>query len=91
IHEATFTKEHEETAKVSGHSTAEQAAYIAAKSRVKALLLYHISPRYTRLDPLILEARKHFKNTWIPDDLSTVEITPNHTIHLHLDNTKIVL
>lgn len=46
IHEATFTSERRERAKETAHSTARQAARIAADANVSQLALTHISSRY---------------------------------------------
>lgn len=55
-HEATFLEEQKERAAVTYHSTAWQAATIAKKARVKALLIGHYSIRYKDLQPLLDEA-----------------------------------
>ena len=74
IHDATFESELQETANEYGHATAFQAAEIAKKANVEKLFLTHISPRY--LDYRILEndARKIFKNSFVPKDFQEVEI-----------------
>jgi len=59
-HEATFTKEFEERAALTLHSTAEQAALMAKKAGVKRLLLGHFSAKYPILSPLLSEARAVF-------------------------------
>ena len=46
-HEATFLERHANLAKKTKHSTALQAAKIAAAANVKALLLGHYSSRYS--------------------------------------------
>jgi len=74
IHDATFDSELEDVALEYGHSTAFQAAEIAKKANVEKLFLTHISPRY--LDHRVLEndARKVFKNSFVPRDFQEVEI-----------------
>ena len=74
IHDATFDSELEDIAKDYGHTTAFQAAEIAKKANVEQLFLVHISPRY--LDPRVLEndAKKAFKNSFVPKDFYEVEI-----------------
>ncbi|MBL7775753.1 MAG: ribonuclease, partial [Saprospiraceae bacterium] len=62
-HEATFTEEHTEEARLSFHSTAAQAAGVARRARVKQLLLGHFSGRYTDLDRHLAEARGVFSAT----------------------------
>ena len=74
VHDATFDSELEDIANEYGHATAYQAAEIAKKAKVERLFLTHISPRY--LDPLVLEndARKIFKNSFVPKDFQEFEI-----------------
>jgi len=74
IHDATFDSELKDIANDYGHSTAFQAAEIAKKANVEKLFLTHISPRY--LDHKVLEndARKIFKNSFVPRDFQEVEI-----------------
>ena len=47
-------------AKQRGHSTAAQAATVAAQTGAKNLILGHYSKRYTDEQPLLLEAQQHF-------------------------------
>ena len=61
-HESTFLKKHENFAKKTFHSTAEQAALIAKKSNVKKLILGHFSTRYKDLDLFIKESKFIFPN-----------------------------
>lgn len=60
-HESTFLKTHESLAKMTGHSTAEQAALIAKKAAVKHLILGHYSARYKDLNLFLDEAKTHFE------------------------------
>jgi len=62
-HEATFGKERTERAKVTYHSTAEQAATIAKNCHAKQLLIGHYSAHYTDVTPLLEEAKAIFPNT----------------------------
>jgi len=56
------------------HMTAKQAAQVAKQSKVKQLILTHISQRYEHKDKLILqEAHSVFKNTKLAKDF--LEIT----------------
>ncbi len=73
IHEATFAEDERERAADTGHSTASQAATIAAKAEVKMLALTHLSTRYSPRE-LRDEARAIFKATVLPRDFDTVEI-----------------
>ncbi len=73
IHEATFAEDERERAADTGHSTASQAATIAARAEVKMLALTHISTRYSPRE-LRDEARAIFKATVLPRDFDTVEV-----------------
>lgn len=64
-HEATFLNAEIERAKKTFHSTALDAATIAAKAEVKRLLLGHFSARYATTDGFIEEAASAFKNAAI--------------------------
>lgn len=65
-HEATFTREDSARAEATYHSTAEQAATIAAKAEVGRLMIGHFSSRYrNQLDPLLREARQTFKESYL--------------------------
>ena len=59
-HEATYADEFAKLAKQRGHSTASQAATVAAQTGAKNLILGHYSKRYTDEQPLLLEAQQHF-------------------------------
>ena len=61
-HESTFLKKHENFAKKTFHSTAEQAALIAKKSNVKKLILGHFSTRYKDLTLFLKESKSIFQN-----------------------------
>ncbi|MCU0402949.1 MAG: ribonuclease Z [Chitinophagaceae bacterium] len=62
-HESTYLHEMEDRARERFHTTARQAAAIAAKSGVKKLLLGHFSSKYETLDPFLHEATAFFPNT----------------------------
>jgi ribonuclease Z len=74
IHEATFGEELAERAAEDGHSTARQAAEVAAKAEVERLILTHISSRYPDEVLLEAEARAVFQNTVAARDLMAVEV-----------------
>jgi ribonuclease Z len=73
IHEATFAHEDEQRALETEHSTARQAAKVAAAAEVAMLALTHVSPRYAGGE-LRDEARAVFEPTIVPRDFDRVEI-----------------
>jgi ribonuclease Z len=73
VHEATFTSEERERAMETGHSTARQAAELAAEAGVRMLVLTHLSTRYAGGE-IRDEARAVFPRTEVPRDFDSVEI-----------------
>lgn len=75
IHEATFADEEAVRAAETGHSTAREAARIAASAGVRRLALTHFSARYSR-DPgeLLREAREEFGEVVLARDGMEIEI-----------------
>ena len=73
VHEATFMEEDAERAAETRHSTAAQAAELAAAAEVRMLALTHISPRYSG-GQVRDEARESFENVIVPRDFDRVEI-----------------
>jgi ribonuclease Z len=73
VHESTFMHEDLERAHETGHSTARQAAMLAADAEVELLALTHVSTRYPA-GPLRDEARAAFDRTIVPRDFDRVEI-----------------
>lgn len=73
-HEATFATEDQQKAIETMHSTAAQAATIAAKAQVDKLLIGHFSARYKELNILLSEARAHFTNTTLAAEGETFHI-----------------
>jgi ribonuclease Z len=73
VHEATFADEDAARAAETRHSTARQAAELAAAAEVAMLALTHVSPRYAGAE-LRDEARAAFANTIVPRDFDRVEL-----------------
>jgi ribonuclease Z len=73
VHEATFLDDELARARETGHSTARQAAEIAAAADVKLLALTHLSTRYFPRD-VRDEARAVFPETLVPRDFDTIEV-----------------
>jgi ribonuclease Z len=67
-HEATFLQTHEDLARLTLHSTARQAAVLAAKAEVGKLVIGHFSTRYKKTDQFLEEARAVFENTELAVD-----------------------
>jgi ribonuclease Z len=63
-HETTFMQDLAAVAADKLHSTAREAATIAAKAQVKKLLVGHFSARYEDIVPLLAEARSVFPETY---------------------------
>jgi len=66
--EATFAEKDKKLAKLTGHSTAVQAARVANQANVGKLLIGHFSSRYKSIAPLVKEARLIFANTTAVED-----------------------
>jgi ribonuclease Z len=73
VHEATFAHEEADRAALTLHSTARQAAQVAADAEVRLLALTHISSRYSGGE-IRDEARAVFPDTEVPRDFDTIEI-----------------
>jgi ribonuclease Z len=73
VHEATFTDEELVRARDTMHSTARQAAEIAAEAGVRMLALTHLSTRYGGRE-IKDEARAVFPKTVVPRDFDVIEI-----------------
>src|SRR3954447_24719355 len=73
IHEATFCEDDRARARETGHSTALQAARIAAEAEVKLLALTHLSTRYFPRE-VRDEARAAFENTVVPRDFDAIDV-----------------
>jgi ribonuclease Z len=73
VHEATFADEERDRAAQTGHSTARQAAALAAEAEVRLLALTHLSSRYGGRE-IRDEARAVFEHTVVPRDFDSIEI-----------------
>lgn len=74
IHDCTLDSTYSDLAERFGHSTARQAAEAAKAAGVKSLFLVHISPRYDDTSVLVREARKVFRRSSVPEELSEYEV-----------------
>lgn len=74
IHEATYDHSCAREANERSHSTATEAAEIAARAGAHRLLLTHFSPRYLDVAPLVEEARRIFPATDSCRELEAVEV-----------------
>jgi ribonuclease Z len=73
-HEATFGDDKEESAAQKFHSTARQAAQIAAMANAKHLLIGHFSAKYPSPENLLAQAREVFPNANIAEEGRTYEL-----------------
>lgn len=73
-HEATFADELSDLALKTYHTTAKQAAQLAAGASVKKLIIGHFSSRYKSVTPLVDEARVVFPNTFSANDGDRFEL-----------------
>lgn len=73
-HEATYGEDNKKRARDNHHSTAKQAAEIAAAAHVGKLVIGHYSNRYKDLQPLLDEARTVFAETYTAKDGATFEV-----------------
>ena len=73
VHEATFTSEERDRALETGHTTARQAAELAAEAGVGLLALTHVSTRYAGRE-IRDEARATFPRTEVPRDFDLIDV-----------------
>lgn len=67
-HEATFLDIHQDLAQKTKHSTAQEAAKIAAAANAKQLILGHFSSRYKDPSAFITQAQLFFENVHLAED-----------------------
>jgi ribonuclease Z len=76
IHDSCFAEAASTKARDYGHSTASEAAWVAKKSGSRKLALFHISAMYEDPAPLLAEAKRIFRRTVLPSDMTTVYVSP---------------
>ncbi len=73
IHDGMFEENLKEFATIGGHSTVVEAAELAKDSKVKKLILFHISSRYENNNSILeLQAKKIFPNSFIAEDFMRI-------------------
>jgi ribonuclease Z len=73
-HEATFADEHVDLAHKMFHSTAREAATVAAAAGAKKLVLGHFSSRYQDLGVLLSQAREVFPESYLAEEGKVFEV-----------------
>lgn len=74
-HEATYADDRADKAKQRNHSTARQAARVAAQAQAGQLLLGHFSKAYGKCEHLLLEqAQEEFPNTILAHEGMTIKV-----------------
>jgi ribonuclease Z len=74
-YESTFSDKDKKLAKLTGHSTALQAAKLAQDANVKKLLMGHFSQRYKIVSQLQREAREIFAESYTVEDGEKYDVT----------------
>ena len=74
VYESTYSHKLRSKAILNFHSTAKEAAWLAARSGVKKLLLTHFSARYSNTFELLNEAKSIHNNVNAAEDLMVVPI-----------------
>ena len=73
-HESTYSEEFRDRAEPYGHSTARQAAEVAAAVGAGRLLLGHYSGRYGDISGLLAEAKERFANSYATQEGDLYEV-----------------
>jgi len=73
VTEATYLESEADMAAQFGHMTARRSAELAARAKVKQLILTHVSRRYRERD-ILAEAQAIFPNTVIARDFDTFDV-----------------
>ncbi len=73
-HEATFLNDREDLATKTKHSTAQQAAKIAAKANANKLVIGHYSSRYKNISPFKEEAEEFFSNVILAESGKQIKV-----------------
>jgi ribonuclease Z len=74
IFDSTYGEDHKDKAAENMHSTAKEAASVAAKAGVKKLVLTHFSARYEDVSILVKEASEIHPDVVAAEDLVVIEI-----------------
>ncbi|MEM3684141.1 MAG: ribonuclease Z [Conexivisphaerales archaeon] len=74
IFDSTYSEEYAAEARRFGHSTAAEAAKLAAAAGVGKLVLTHFSQRISQVSKMVEEARKYHEDVVAAEDLSQFEI-----------------
>ena len=77
IHDSSFDKSAAQKAREYGHSTSSEAAQVAAQCKARKLALFHISAMYDDATPLLVQARRIFRNTLLSHDMMSVYVSRN--------------
>jgi ribonuclease Z len=75
IHDSTFDEAAAIKARAYGHSTSTEAARIAKRCNAKKLALFHISAKYENATPLLIQARKVFRQSFLAKDMETIYVS----------------
>ncbi len=87
-HEATFADELRERASYTYHSTAAQAAELAAAAQVRHLLLGHFSVRYKDLTPLLHEALDVFPQSSLAVEGNIFQVEEKEIVQLQMQKAE---